>query len=173
MSEELVRAAQRGSEEAYANLLGPLEKKLYCTALSIVGNRHDAEDVWQNTAFKAWQQIRKLNNPSLFRLWLTKILLNESTTLLRKRARQPIPQEHVPEVVAPKQDDDKFMAVQQYLRSLPDVQREVVVLRFWMDLSLDEIALAVNVPLSTAKTRLYQGMRSLGDVLRKEGVANE
>ena len=173
MSEQLVKAAQGGSDEALVLLLEPLEKKLYCTALSMVGSCQDAEDVWQNTALKCWQQIRGLKNPGLFRIWITRILINEANTLLRKRARQPVLQKELPETNAPEQDVEKYLAVYQYLEDLPSAQREAVVLRFWMDLSLDEIALALDVPLSTAKTRLYQGIKSLGVALREEGVANE
>jgi len=173
MSEELVIAAQRGNESAFAELMLPLEKKLYCTAMSVVGNRHDAEDAWQNTVLKAWQQIKRLQNPKLYKLWITRILLNEATTILRKRARTPVPQEHMPETAAPMQDMEQFMVVQQYLRLIPENQRQAVVLRYWLDLSLDEIALALDVPLSTAKTRLYQGMKTLSEKLRKEEAASE
>ena len=173
MSEELVRAAQRGSEEAFTELLAPLERKLYCTALSVVGNRHDAEDAWQNTVLKAWKEIGKLHNPKLFRLWVTKIILNEANTLLRKRARNPIPHEHMPETEAPQHDLEQFLVVQEHLKLIPEGQRQAVVLRFWLDLSLDEIALALDVPLSTAKTRLYQGMKTLSEKLRKEEAASE
>jgi len=173
MSEELVIAAQHGNEAAFAELMLPLEKRLYCTAMSAVGNRHDAEDAWQNTVLKAWQQIKRLQNPKLFRLWVTRILLNEATTILRKRARNPIPHEHMPEIVAPTQDTEQFMVVQEYLRLIPESQRQAVVLRYWLDLSLDEIALALDIPLSTAKTRLYQGIRTLSEKLRKEEAASE
>lgn len=173
MSEDLVRAAQRGSEGAFAALLEPLEKKLYCTALSMVKSTHDAEDVWQNTVFQAWWQIRKLRNPALFRLWITRILINEATAVLRKRARNPIPSEHLPEEAVGQPDIERFLVVQQQLEQLPEHQRQAVILRFWLDLPLDEIALAMDVPLSTAKTRLYQGMRVLGENMRKEGLGNE
>lgn len=173
MSDDLVRAAQRGSGQALTDLLVPLEKKLYCTALSVLGSTHDAEDAWQNTVFKAWRQIRKLRNPQLFRLWITRILLNEATTILRKRARSPVPRDYLPETAAPRPDIEQFLVVQEQLQLIPEHQRQAVVLRFWLDLSLDEIALAMEVPLSTAKTRLYQGIQSLRENMRKEGLAND
>lgn len=173
MSEELVLAAQRGSEQAFTQLLTPLEKKLYCTAFSVVGNSHDAEDAWQETVIKAWKQIKKLKNPKLFRSWVTRILLNEAVTILRKRARNPVPHEQLPETIDQEPDIAQFLAVQAQLQLLPEHQRQAVVLRFWLDLSLDELALALDVPLSTAKTRLYQGMKALSRNMQKEGLANE
>lgn len=173
MSEELIQAAQRGSESAFTELLAPLERKLYCTAFSIVGNSHDAEDAWQNTVLKAWQQLRKLKSPKMFNLWVTRILLNEATNILRKRSRTPVPYEYLPEMEAPAQDVEQFLAVQEQLQRIPEHQRQAVVLRFWLDLSLDEMALALDVPLSTAKTRLYQGIKAMGEKVRQEGIANE
>lgn len=173
MSEELVRSAQRGSEDAFGILLAPLEKKLYCTALSIVGNPHDAEDAWQNTVFKAWRQIRKLQNPALFRLWVTRILLNEATTILRNRARNPVPRAYLPEAKGVQPDIEQLLVVQEQLQLIPEHQRQAVIMRFLLDLSLDEMALAMDVPLSTAKTRLYQGIKAMRENMRKEELANE
>lgn len=173
LTEELVKAAQRGDESALLELLAPLEKRLYCTALSALNNAHDAEEAWQNTVIKVWRQIRKLRNPALFRVWLTRILLNETTNLLRLRARMPLPYERLPEAVAPDSDFERFVAVREQLQLIPEPQRQAVILRFWLDLSLDEIALALEIPLGTAKTRLYQGIKSLRANMEKEELSDE
>jgi RNA polymerase sigma-70 factor (ECF subfamily) len=172
MGDELVRAAQRGSEQALAELLQPLERKLYCMALGVVGNPHDAEDAWQNTVLKAWRQIRKLKNPALFRLWVTRILLNEANNILRQRARSPIPSAELPEGAAPQPVIEQFLGVQAHLQLIPEQQRQAVILRFWLDMPLDEIALTMDVPLSTAKTRLYQGIKSLRANMQTEGLGD-
>jgi len=77
-------------------------------------------------------------------------------------------------VAAPEHDVEQFLGVQKQLHQLPEHQRQAVVLRFWLDMPLDEIALTLDVPLSTAKTRLYQGIKAMGNKLREEeGAANE
>ena len=160
MTEIVLAAAKRGDKEAFFSLIEPLENRLYQTALGIVGTRQDAEDVWQSTVLQAWRSIRQLREP-YFKTWVTRILINEAKQVLRKGARLPKLYESVPEIPTEDVDVSAKLMVHTLLQSLPSEQREVIILRFWLDLSLEEIAHAVQVPLSTTKTRLYQGLASL------------
>lgn len=153
-------AAKRGDKEAFFSLIEPLETRLYQTALGIVGTRQDAEDVWQSTVLQAWRNIRQLREPH-FKTWVTRILINEAKQVLRKGALVPKPYEFIPEVASEDIDVPSKLMVHALLQDLPREQREVIILRFWLDLSLEEIAETVRVPLSTAKTRLYQGLANL------------
>lgn len=167
MIEMALAAAKRGDKEAFFGLIEPLEARLYQTALGIVGTRQDAEDVWQSTVLQAWRNIRQLREPH-FKTWVTRILINEAKQVLRKGARLPQPREFVPEIASEDIDVPSKLLVHALLQDLPHEQREVIILRFWLDLSLQEIAETVHAPLSTAKTRLYQGLANLKHRL-KEG----
>ncbi len=162
---ELVHRARRGDKAAFLALINPLEKQLYQTGLGIVGRQHDAQDVWQNTVLKAWSGIRQLRRPEYFKTWLTRILLNEAKAVLRQRRVTPLPQEMLPEAGEPPAPVEDHLLVHSCLQQLPQDQREAILLRYWLDLPLDEIASVMRVPLSTAKTRLYQGMRVLKERL--------
>lgn len=162
----MLTAAKRGSQEAFLALVEPLERQLYQTALGIVRNAHDAEDAWQNTVLNAWRHIRQLRGAH-FKTWLTRILLNEAKTILRKRGRTPVPLPILPQEVV-SLDRTEAMAVHGYLDSLSEQQREVILLRFWMDLPLNEIATLTGVPLSTAKSRLYQGVAKLKAQMKED-----
>ena len=155
----LLTAAKKGDQEAFLALVEPLERHLYQTALGILGNCHDAEDAWQNTVLNAWRHIRSLRGPH-FKTWITRILLNEAKAILRQRRRAPIRVPSLPEGTET-QDRTDSLVLQDYLVSLPEQQREAILLRFWLDLSLEDIAALTGVPLSTAKTRLYQGVAKL------------
>lgn len=162
----MLAAAKKGSKEAFLALVEPLEKQLYQTALGIVRNIHDAEDAWQNTVLNAWRHIGQLRGAH-FKTWITRILLNEAKTILRKRGRAPLPLPALPEGVV-SLDRTESLAVHGYLDSLSVQQREAILLRFWMDLPLQEIADLTGVPLSTAKTRLYQGMAKLRAQMKED-----
>lgn len=90
-------------------------------------------------------------------------MLNEARTLLRARSRAPVASAvaELPGHNPGAAPDEDHVAVHAALRRLDRRQREAVVLRFWLDLSLAEIARVTRVPLSTAKTRLYRGMEAL------------
>lgn len=96
MEQGQINAAKAGDREAFLSLLEPWEDKLYQTALGIVGNKFDAEDVWQNTVLKAWIKIGGLRKP-VFRTWITRILINEARQHLRRKGKLPIPLEHLPD----------------------------------------------------------------------------
>lgn len=163
-----LNAAKRGNQEAFLALIEPLETRLYQTALGIVGNPYDAEDVWQNTVLNAWRHIKGLREP-YFKTWITRILLNEAKNILRKRGRTPTPIPTLPEMAETK-DLSEAVAMHDYLNQLADSQREIILLRFWLDLPLGEIASLAGIPLSTAKTRLYQGLAELKAHIKEDYV---
>lgn len=157
---DILTAVKNGDREAFLSLIEPLESKLYQTALGIVGNRQDAEDIWQSTVLKAWRGIGGLRQP-VFKTWITRILLNEAKQHLRKRGKTPIPLEQLPEDGIRDKDVTTKLLVHNCLQKLSPEHRQAVILRFWLDLTLEQIAEAMHVPLSTAKTRLYQGLANL------------
>lgn len=163
---QLIAAAKGGSREAFLDLVEPLEDKLYQTALGIVGNRHDAEDIWQSTVLKAWRNIGGLRQP-VFKTWITRILINEAKMHLRRLGYTPVPQEHLPQVGVTDYDVTTKLLVHSCLQELSPDQRQAVLLRYWLDLPLEQIAQAMGVPLSTAKTRLYSGLGNLKHRLKE------
>ena len=171
--QSLVQAARQGDQEAFRQLVQPLERSYCHIARSITGNSHDALDAWQNALLRAWGHIPRLRDPLRFRPWLATILLNESKTLVSKRGRAPLPMEELPEQAEDVLDTASNLAVRECLRHLPLEQREAVVLRFWLDLSLQDIARATCVPLSTAKARLYRGIDALHDMLEDKEERGE
>ena len=167
---KLVVAATRGDKDAFLKVLLPLEKRLYQSGLGIVGNFHDAQDVWQNTVLQAWRNIHKLREPQSFRTWITRIVLNEARAVLRQRRNQPIPIENLPELEAESANYEELLVVHKCLQKLPAEHREAVLLRYWIDMPLAEIAQALEIPLSTAKTRVYQGLRTLRELMKEVDV---
>lgn len=156
----ILTAAKKGDREAFISLIEPLESKLYQTALGIVGNRQDAEDIWQSTVLKALRSIGSLRQP-VFKTWITRILLNEAKQHLRKKYYTPIPLQQLPEDGVRDEDIATKLLVQNCMQKLSLEHRQAVILRFWLDLTLEQMAEAMHVPLSTAKTRLYQGIGNL------------
>lgn len=165
----VVEFAKQRDQEAFLRLVEPLERRLYNIGLCMVGSIHDAEDLWQNTVLLAWRYYPTLRSPDSFRSWMTRILLNQARTMLRKRSRRVVQTNLVQEVAEPVPGPLEYEEVHSCLRKLPLEQREAVLLRFWLDMQLGDIATTTRVPLNTAKTRLYRGMGALKKML-KEGA---
>lgn len=155
----LVKQAQHGDQDAFMALIRPLERQVYHLILSVLGNRHDAEDAWQETVIKAWQSIRRLRSVDGFKAWFCRIALNEASNINRKRAKQPQLLSEWPDLKYQENDAlERYVVVHSYLKELPTEQRAALILRFWLDMTIADIAAATGVPVSTAKTRLYAGM---------------
>ena len=82
---DLIRQAARGSVEAYNLLVSRWEKRIYNYLLRIAGNREDALDLTQDVFLKAYQSLRKLDDPERFAPWLYRIAHNEAYSMFRKR----------------------------------------------------------------------------------------
>ena len=166
-------SARKGNSDAFARLVGPQESRLYQLALAVTGNREDAEDVWQNALLRAWKSLRSLRDLQSLRAWLSRIVVNEARRIMGRR--RPEPAETLTlESACPATDEreTRRQAVLSCLRRIEPDQREVIVLRFWMDLPLDQIASIVGIPLSTVKSRLYRGLDCLRGLLVEEEYAD-
>lgn len=166
MADTVLAAAKRGDKEAFLSLVEPLETRLYQTALGILGVRQDAEDAWQNAVIQAWRGVHRLREP-YFATWLTRIVINEAKQVLRKRGSLPLAREHTVDIPHTDENLPDKLYVHSLLQRLSNEQRQAIVLRFWLELSLEEMADVLGVPLSTAKTRLYQGLATLKTLMKE------
>lgn len=163
---ELVRRAQAGDARAFTTLVRHHERSLYATAYAITRSQWDAADAVQDALADAYASVRSLRDPDRFGAWVSRIVVNECNTLLRKRVRV-LPVEGPPEPQAfvwdgPEDGMDLMRAVQ----GLSPDHREVVALRYFRDMKLGEIAEVLGCPTGTVKSRLNRALASLEAAMR-------
>lgn len=138
------------------------EKLFYRLAYSYVKNSDDALDVVQESIFKAFSSIDSLKNFSYMKTWFYRIIVNVSLDFLRKRKREVITDE---EFLLSNDTGtvDHYIDIdlKRALENLPVKYRSIVVLRFFEDLKLEEIAEILNENVNTVKTRLYKALHML------------
>lgn len=139
------------------------QESFYRLAYTYVKNRDAALDVVQNAVVKALTHVDTLREPSYLKTWFYRILVNEGLTYIRKNKRI-IPTEDFWETAAPEEDVPEKLDVYAAVERLSPKLRTVVVLRFFEDMPLQEIAAVTGLNLSTVKTRLYHALK----VLRKD-----
>jgi len=160
---DLIRQAARGSVEAFNLLVSRWEKRVYNYLLRITGHREDALDLTQDVFLKAYQNLRKLDDPSRFAPWLYRIAHNEAYSMFRKRRPESDVDEIEPEAteagitvggssVFPV---ELSLAVAAALDKLTPDQREAVVLKIYQGFKFEEMAEILGCPVSTVKSRLY------------------
>jgi RNA polymerase sigma-70 factor, ECF subfamily len=148
-------------------------KRLYGAAYRLTGNAADAEDLVQETFLRAFRRFHLFVPGSNAKAWLLTILQNLRTDLLRKKGRSPALSE-LPEegpAVAPTQGQGLDTAdVERLLAQVPDPFRAAVVLRDIEELSYEEIAKVLHVPIGTVMSRIHRGRALLRAALQGSGV---
>lgn len=174
---QLVDRSRDGDLSAFNAIVERYQSQVYNVSARILGDRHLAEDVAQETFIKAHRSIDGFRGGSL-RAWLLRIASNLSLDATRSRKRRPTesleaaserPSFSVPSgAPGPEQEamqGELREAIQDCIMSLPDDQRAVVVLVDVQGLSYDEAAEAIGSAVGTVKSRLARGRRRLRDAL--------
>jgi len=134
----------------------------YRLAYSYVKNPDDALDVIQESICKAIQGAHGLKSPEFIKTWYCRIVVNTALDLLRKQKKLVLADDEAFEALHAVVDDPmEDYDLHQALDRLPGHYRTVVVLRYFEDLTLDDIAEVTGLPLSTVKTRLYKSLKML------------
>ena len=182
--EELVEAFRAGDLAAFDVLVRRWERKIQGAIHRILGREEDARDLCQETFLKAYRALGSFKGEARFSSWLYQIALN----LCRDRMRRTKGKAVVslteaeeggtglemasgrPSALDLVLAGDLARAVAEAVASLPEEQREVIVLKEYQELTFVEIALVLGVPLSTVKTRLYRGLGQLRLHLERQGI---
>ncbi|RDU38755.1 RNA polymerase [Neobacillus piezotolerans] len=160
----LIRKAVQGDSEAFEQLLVEHTDRLYRTAYLYVRNREDALDVVQETAYKAFSSISQLRNEQYFLTWVTKILINCAYDVLKKR-RNEISSENEVVAISNVKDDEEKLDLAAAIGKLPAKHQTSIILFYYFDMSLKEIATSLEVPENTIKTYLSRGKKQLRKLL--------
>ncbi|HET6205113.1 MAG TPA: sigma-70 family RNA polymerase sigma factor [Planctomycetota bacterium] len=166
---DLIRQARNGSQGAFRELVARHQDRIFRLAHRFTKDVQEAEDIAQETFFKAFRRLHTFRFSSSFYTWLYRIGLNTANDCLEKRARRPVSLSEDPEVHArPSGAGGEEGPVRAALRlelrevtrrvleSLPEKHRSILVLREYEGLGYDEIAAVLDCPLGTVESRLFR-----------------
>ena len=168
----LLREAIDGDERAFDALIGPLVDPGHRLAVSMLGDRQEAEDAVQEATIKAWRNLHQLKDASVAKSWFFTIVANQCRSVRRGRwwsvvkLSAPEQPKSGPEDEAVQRTD-----LERALRTLGPDDRLALYLRYYMDLPLNEVASVLGVSETAAKSRIHraaQGLKPAVDV--PEGV---
>ena len=148
------------ADEKIQQVLLECYEKYYRLAYSYMGNQEDALDVVQESAYKAIRDSKKVENENYISTWIYRIVVNTAIDMLRKRKKEGI-NTQIEDYEMPVEDtySDPDLAVA--LNRLKAEERLVITLRYFEELSLEEISDIAGEPLSTIKSRLYRALKKL------------
>lgn len=170
---ELVRQAQTGDTDAQGALYEKTYKKVYYLALRLTGNPEDAQDATQDAFISAFKAVPNLREPNAFEGWLFQIVANKCRNRIARghndeelpegfEEHEPDPQEDlIPEDAL--QSAEKRRLILQIIDDLPDLQRECVMLFYYSEMSVKQIAETLECSEGTVKSRLNYARQKLKD----------
>lgn len=169
----LVRRCQRGDLDAFGDLVEKYQRPVFNAALRMVGNYETAKDIMQTTFVKAFSRLDDFNPSYRFFSWLYRITINESINVLKRESkivsfdkrlaaesRHPNPEARMVQ----NEQHEKFM---EALHRLEPKYRSLIVLKYVVGLSYEEIGPIVDLPLRTVKSRLYAARLLLREAMLK------
>lgn len=164
----LVSRAKKGDPDAFQALIHAEKEKLYKMAYVYVRSEEEALDVFQETLYKALASLPTLKNNAYFSTWLTRILINTAIAHLKKKRRVvPMDQDVLNHV---KHTGDSSCDVRldllQAIEELEEKYKTVLLLRFYRDYTVKQIATLLNCPEGTVKTRIHRGLAFLRKKLK-------
>ena len=184
--QELVLRAQKGDDEAFAQLMRDNEKRIYNLTLRMTGNPDDAMDLAQETFLNAWRGLKFFKGDSAFSTWVYRLASNACIDHLRKQKRRQnltcavslddeegesqtdIPDERFhPEAELERQELRR--AVEQGLNRLSEEHRRVLIMREVQGLSYQEIGDVLDLEAGTVKSRIARARLALRKILLEDG----
>ena len=145
------------TEQEYARRAEALKERLYRTAVLYLDSESAAVDAVDEAVYKGFCAYRKLRQPQFFDTWLTRILINVCNSELRRRKRE-LSVDELPETA---QEQFDALPLKEALRRLPKDLREVIVLRYFTGLTLEETARTLDIPRGTVSTRQKKALSLL------------
>src|ERR1051326_5892591 len=179
--ETIVERALSGDAEAFGEIVRRWERRIFALTYGILGREEEARDATQETFLAAFRNLRGFRGEAKVSSWLHRIAVNQCLTRQRRakvRKESALEDSSETEIAAALDESpvsvvegrQRTLAVRRALNGLPLELRQIVVMKEFEELTFREIAEALDVPLSTVKSRLYTGLKQLQLRLEKFGA---
>jgi RNA polymerase sigma-70 factor (ECF subfamily) len=177
-----IKQVIKGDQEAFGEIVDIYKNSVYQLCYRMLGNRHEAEDIAQETFIRAYTNIHTFNQELKFSTWLFRI----ATNLCIDRMRKKKPDQYLDAEVAGTEGLNLYSqipsdtplpeteleslelqeAVHKEILKLPEKYRSAIILKYIEELSLNEISEILGLPIGTVKTRIHRGREALRQQLR-------
>lgn len=180
--DELAKKVKNGDKKAFEELYKLTSSRAYFTALHICGDNHDAEDIVQESYITALNKISYLERTESFMSWFNCIVINKTKDHLRKKKPNLLSEEEEWLLEDKPEENMKFMpednvdkeelksAVMETVKELSADKRTCVMMKYFDDMSVNDIAKAMGISVSAVKNRLLSARKELKSLFEKKGI---
>ncbi|MBD1222442.1 sigma-70 family RNA polymerase sigma factor [Virgibacillus halodenitrificans] len=166
---KLVKKAQKGNDKSFLKLFQQYEEEVYRTAFIYVKNQHDALDIVQETAYKAFKNIGTLKNPEYIKSWVIRIAISCAIDLIRKNKKVVNIHPQYTEFIGIEDEDIPLsVSLKDLLNVLNEADKNIVLMKYYFGYTFQEIAEMEGIPLGTVKSNLYRALEKLHKQVRRD-----
>ena len=165
----LVQRALQADPESFGELCRRYYPSLVAVADSVLLDHHAAEDAAQEALAAACRQLDGLNKPERFGPWIAAICRNVAKDMLREIQRRRKPIEDCPDCQSDYQDDEQNAILAEVLQQLPQHLREVIFLRFYNEMSYEQMASVLGATRQAIDGRLRRAKKKIAVYLKRKG----
>lgn len=158
MDNQQITKAIQGDDEALVDYLKSISSLLMKTSMALLGDKDQAKDCISETIAKVYKQRRKVKQPEFFQTWIIRILINECKDELKRNHRYiALPEDF--DIPSPQEEDYSF--VKETMEKLPFELKQILVLKFFNQLTFKEISAVLIIPESTIKSRYALALKKM------------
>lgn len=168
---EVLKQTMQGDDNAFYQIVETYQQPVFNLCFRMLGNAEAAEDAAQETFWRAYQSIRKYNPNRPFGTWLMSIAAHYCIDQHRKRklletdideyTAEAIPDHNTPNPESVALQSEHRNQVQALLEELPEIDRAIIVLRYWHECSEEEISQVLDISVNAVKSRLHRARKKL------------
>jgi RNA polymerase sigma-70 factor (TIGR02954 family) len=162
---QLAKKAIKGDDTAFLKLIHLYKIDLYKTALSFFRNEEEALEAIQEVTYRAYKNIGSIKEPSYFKTWLIRIMINYCNDQLKKKKRMVLGDEIISHRGI--SENHTEMELKDAMLGLDDRSREILTLKYFNGMKISEIAATMQCPEGTIKTWLNKALKSLREKLEE------
>lgn len=176
-----VQEAIRGDQQAFSKLVEAYQRPVYNLTYRMLGNPQEAEDAAQETFLRAYSKLNQYNPDRKFSTWVFSIANNHCIDRLRKRRAtfvsiddNPVLQNLEGDTPMPEREatrSEQARELQNLLENLEPEYRTPLILRYWEELSYEEIAQSMDLTVSAVKSRLFRARKQMAEVYKQAEAA--
>jgi len=186
----LIESAKEGNQTAFTELMGYYKDSLYFLLLKMVNSKEDAEDLMIETFEKAFRKIKTYNSSYAFSTWLFRIATNHGIDFMRSSRKQPqniyleskLDFEHSASKISEISEDDlnpeeeiinaqNKIALKNIIKKLPADYRNILIMRYFEEMSYNEISDKLELPIGTVKARLFRSRELLLSIFKEYNIS--
>lgn len=160
MQEILVKKAKKGDKESFSKIIYEVKDQAYKIAYCYLHNEEDSMDAVCDAIEKAYKNIKKLKKPKYFKTWFIRIVINECKKQIREKKRVIYLADDIYKEDIKYNKEDK-LDIEYILKELPEIERSLIYMKYYLGYTLKEISEVVDLPEGTVKSKIYNNLKKM------------